>query len=153
MKLEDLANKEIEITSDGLLKVVEKKKGKFVPKEGELYWFIDSYGYVCSEFECDEWFIKHKTVFRTREEVQQYKRYLDILDKYKHEFSAEEWINENIEKWHLRYYTNSCELDLYNAYTIKSPNCTYFKSKVDAEDFIKEVGNENVKRFMFDVWE
>lgn len=153
MKLEDLANKEFEITDEGLLKVVEKKTGKFVPKNGETYWFVDSEGYVSSEFENNEWFIKHNPVFRIREEVQQYKRYLDILDKYKHEFSAEEWINENIEKWHLRYYTNSCELDLYNAYTIKSPNCTYFKSKVDADAFIEEAGEENIKRFMFDVWE
>lgn len=149
----DLEGETLEVVEGGLLKIVDPKKGKFVPKEGELYWFIDSYGYICSEFEYDEWFIKHKTVFRTREEVQQYKRYLDILDKYKHEFSAEEWINENIEKWHLCYYTESGAWSGYCAFTIKSPNCTYFKSQEDAEAFIKEAGETNVKRFMFDVWE
>lgn len=28
-----------------------------------------------------------------------------------------------------------------------------FKSEEDAEDFIEEAGKENVKRFMFDVWD
>ena len=153
MKLEDLANKEFEITSEGLLKVVEKK-GKFVPKEGEVYWYIDSYGYISSEFEYDEWFIKHKTVFRTREEVQQYKRYLDVLDKYKHEFSDEEWKNKNIEKWYLSFMSEYSDAFYCRpSYTSKHPNCVYFKSEEDAELFIKEVGEENVKKFMFDVWE
>ena len=83
MKLEDLKNKEFEITSEGILKVVEKKTGKFVPKNGETYWFVDSEGYVSSEFENNEWFIKHNLVFRTREEVKEYNHYLELLDKYR----------------------------------------------------------------------
>ena len=149
----DLEGETLEVVEGGLLKIVEPKKGKFVPKEGELYWFIDLYGYVCSEFEYDEWFIKHETVFRTREEVQQYKRYLDVLDKYKYEFSKEEWENENIEKWHLCCHTESGELSWYCAFTTKSPNCVYFKTQEDAEAFVEEAGEENVKKFMFDVWE
>lgn len=153
MKLEDLANKEIEITSDGLLKVVEKKKGKFVPKEGELYWFIDSYGDVCSEFECDEWFINHHPVFRTEEEAEEYKRYLEVLDKYKHEFTDEEWKNRDINKWYMHYFASSDELSKSYAYKFNLPNCTYFKTQEDVESFIEEAGEENVKKFMFDVWE
>lgn len=151
-KLEDLKNKEFEITEDGLLKVVEKKV-KFSPKEGESYWYVDSYGYVGSEFEYDEWFIKHKTLFRTREEVQQYKRYLDVLDKYKHDFSEREWKDCSLEKWSLFYHVDTGEFDCSETYTYKSPNCIYFKSLEAAEAFIKEAGTENIKKFMFDVWD
>ena len=149
----DLEGETLEVVEGGLLKIVNPKKGKYVPKEGELYWFIDSYGYVCSEFEYDEWFIKHKTVFRTREEVQQYKRYLDVLDKYKYEFTDEEWKDCNLEKWVIKYFCNNQTLHVFSRFVGKYSNCTYFKSKEDAKAFIKEVGEENVKRFMFDVWD
>lgn len=155
MKLEDLKGKEIEITDEGFLKVVEKK-GKFVPKKGEkdeLYWYVDSYGYVGSELEYDEWLIKHKPVFQTQKEAEEYKHYLELLDKYKYEFSDEEWINENIEKWHLCCYTINGKLSIFCKNLIKYPNCVYFKSYEDVNDFIKEVGEDNVKKFMFDVWE
>lgn len=149
-----LEGETLEVVEGGLLKIVNPKKGKYVPKEGELYWFIDSYGYICSEFEYDEWFIKHKTVFRTREEVQQYKRYLDVLDKYKYEFSKEEWKNKNIEKWYLSFMSEySGAFDCCPTYTRKHPNCVYFKSEEDAEDFIEEAGKDNIKKFMFDIWE
>ena len=149
----DLEGETLEVVEGGLLKIVEPKKGKFVPKEGELYWYVDSYGYVGSEFEYDEWLIKHKPVFRTREEVEEYKRYLDVLDKYKHEFTYEEWENRDIEKWRLYYFIVSDELTKSRAYKFKLPNCTYFKTQEDVESFIKEAGEENVKKFMFDVWE
>lgn len=154
MKLDDLKDKEIEITDEGLLKVVEvKKKGKFMPKKDESYWYVDSYGYVGSEIEYDEWLIKHKPVFRTREEVQQYKRYLEVLDNYKCDFSNDEWKNENIKKWHLYCHVGSGELKEYFALILKSPNCVYFRTQEDAEDFIEEAGKDNIKKFMFDVWE
>ena len=38
-------------------------------------------------------------------------------------------------------------------YTRKHPNCIYFKSLEDAEDFIEEAGKDNIKKFMFDIWE
>lgn len=154
MKLEDLKGKEIEITDEGLLKVVEvKKKGKFMPKKDESYWYVDSYGYVGSEIEYDEWLIKHKPVFRTREEAEEYKHYLEVLDKYKYEFSVEEWKDCNLEKWVIKYFCNNQTLHVFSRFVGKYSNCTYFKSKEDAKAFIKEVGEENVKRFMFDVWD
>ena len=157
MKLENLKNKEFEITEDGLLKVVEKKKeGKFIPKEGECYWFVSNFrelknDYIVSKY--DEWLVNHQPVFRTKEEAEEYRHYLDALDKYKHEFSDEEWKNKNIKKCfvYFNYLSGSLEIDYY--YVLKYPNCIYFKSEKDAEAFIKEAGEVNVKRFMFDVWD
>lgn len=155
MKLEDLKNKEFEITEYGLLKLVEKKD-KFVPKKGELYWSVSDYGTIESDYKankCDEWLIKYKPVFRTKEEAKEYKDYLEALDKYKYEFSVEEWENYCIPKYYMwmDYKERSLKFDI--AYSVKFANYIYFKSLEEAEDFIKEVGNENVKRFMFDVWE
>lgn len=156
MKLEDLANKEFEITSEGLLKVAEKKKNKFVPKERNLYWYVNSYGIAANtiyDSGTDRWLIKHHPVFFTKEEAEEYRHYLEMLDKYKYEFSKEEWENEYIKKWHLYYFADSDRLSEFCTYIFKYPNCTYFKTQEDAEAFIKEAGEENVKKFMFDVWE
>lgn len=157
MKLEDLKGKEIKITSEGLLKVVEKKIGKFIPNKDERYWLVNEYGEidhaVYSDLEILQWTINHHPVFRTEEEAEEYKDYLDSLDNYKHDFSDEEWKDEDIGKIRL-CFDNECEkLSFYFEFIIKSPNCVYFKTQEDAEAFIKEVGEENVKKFMFDVWE
>lgn len=157
MKLEDLKNKEFEITSEGLLKVVEKKTGKFIPNEDERYWFVNEYGEidhaVYSDIEMLQWTINHHPVFRTEEEAEEYKDYLDLLDKYKYEFSDEEWKDEETNKWFIEcIYPDTRFVIVYN-YSVKCPFHAYFKLKEDAEAFIKEAGEENVKRFMFDVWE
>ena len=157
MKLEELKDKEFEITSEGLLKVVEKKIGKFIPNEDERYWFVNEYGEidhaVYSDLEMLQWTINHHPVFRTEEEAEEYRDYLELLDKYKYEFSDEEWNSYKVEKWVLSFDVENDGLDCCGTYTRKHPNCIYFKSLEDAEAFIKEVGEENVKKFMFDVWE
>lgn len=157
MKLEDLKNKEFEITDEGILKVVEvKKKGKFMPKKDEHYWFISNYGllndtYIASKY--DEWLVNHQPVFRAKAEAEEYKDYLELLDKYKYNFSEEEWKNDNIKKWIIWLSIENKSLSVGYFCGIKCHNGVYFISEENAEAFIKEVGIENVKKFMFDVWE
>lgn len=153
MKLDDLKEKEIEINENGFLKVVEKKTGKFIPKDGELYWYVDSCGYVSSEFDYDEWLVNHIPVFAKQKEAEEYKRYLDVLDKYKHEFSDEEWKDDDIKKWVIKYFCDDKTLRAICCFVCKYTNSVYFKTVKDAESFINEAGEENVKRFMFGVWE
>lgn len=157
MKLDDLKDKEIEITEEGILKVVEKKS-KFVPKKGEKCWLINSRGFIDylkygNNDKIDRWIANHTPVFATQKEAEEYKHYLEVLDKYKYEFSVEEWENCCIPKYYMwmDYKERSLKFDI--AYSVKFANYIYFKSLEDAEAFIKDVGNENVKRFMFDVWE
>ena len=158
MKLEDLKNKEFEITSEGLLKVVEKKTGRFVPKEGEKYWFINSKGCIDwvkygNNDTIDRWVINHTPVFATYEEVEEYERYLETLDKYKYNFTAEEWKDNNINKCFLNYDIECDAILHFKTDIIRDARNSYFKTREDAELFIREVGKENVKKFMFDIWE
>lgn len=153
----DLEGETLEVVEGGLLKIVDPKKGKYVPKVEETYWYVrvngdvDYYNFINDEI--DKYILNHHPVFRTEEEAYEYKDYLELLDKYKYEFSKEEWENKNIEKLFLCFHADSNELGFYRSYNLKFQNCIYFKSKEDAEDFIEEAGKENVKRFMFDVWE
>lgn len=156
MKLEDLANKEFEITEQGLLKVVEKK-GKYIPSKWERYYFVDTYGGIVADINSGnqgpQWCISHSQVFKTQKEAEEYKHYLETLDKYKHEFTDQEWKDVNIEKIHLVFHSDNGEIGLFFELTVKCPNCVYFNTDEDAENFVKEAGEENVKKFMFDVWE
>ena len=157
MKLEDLKDKELEITSEGILKVVEKKTGKFIPKVGEIYWYVRSNGdvdyYRFTNDNIDKHLLNHHPVFRLRKEAEEYKHYLELLDKYKHEFTDGEWKDCSLEKWVIKYFCNNQTVPVFSRFVGKYSNCTYFKSEEDAEAFIEEAGEENVKRFMFDVWE
>lgn len=156
MKLEDLKNKEFEITDEGFLRMVEKK-GKYIPSKWERYYFVDTYGGIVADINSGnqgpQWCISHSQVFQTQKEAEEYKHYLEALDKYKYEFSVEEWENYCIPKYYMWMDYKECSLKFDIAYSVKFANYIYFKSLEEAEDFIKEVGNENVKRFMFDVWE
>lgn len=157
MKIEDLANKEFEITEEGLLKVVEKKVGKFVPKDGDKYWIVTQYGKVLSDIysncEGSRCAINRHSVFRTKEEAEEYKHYLVVLSEYKHEFTYEEWKDSNINKWYLVYDTARDAIFRFVTTDLIGDSRSYFKTIEDTEYFIRKAGRENVKKFMFDVWE
>lgn len=158
MKLKDLKNKEFEITEDGLLKVVEKNKtGKFVPKEYEKYWYVHSNGdvdfYRFANDKIDKYILNHQPVFRTEEEAEEYKHYLVVLSKYKHEFTYEEWKNTKIHKWYLVYDIERDAICHFSDTDSIGYSHSYFKTKEDAEYFIRKAGKENVKKFMFNIWE
>lgn len=154
MKLTDLANKEFEITSEGLLKVVEKK-GKYIPSKWERYYFVDTYGGIVADINSGnqgpQWCISHSQVFQTEKEAEEYKHYLEVLYKYKYEFSDEEWKDDDIKKWVIKYFCDDKTLRAICCFVCKYTNSVYFKTIKDAESFINEAGEENVKRFMFDV--
>lgn len=153
----DLEGETLEVVEGGLLKIVEPEKGKYVPKVEETYWYVRSNGdvdyYRFANDKIDEYLINHQPVFRAEEEAYEYKDYLELLDKYKYEFSKEEWEDEETSKWFIEcIYPDTRLVIVFNSY-VKFPLQAYFKSQEDAEAFINEVGEESIKRFMFDVWE
>lgn len=150
----DLVNMQFIETKDGLLKRYEKK-GKFVPKVNQKYWFIEANGdfenYICDDDGTDEWLIGHNIVFETEEECEEYREYLIALDRYSYEFSQDEWEDENITKWSLCFDYKIKKIQRAFNQTYKY-NIYYFKSEDDVEKFIKEVGVEAIEKFMFGVY-
>ena len=152
----DLADKTFEVIEDGLLKIVEETGKKFIPKKDELYYYISTYGNVLvskNNSPSDEWLFKREFVFKSFEEAVEYKNYLEILDKYKHDFSIEDWKNDRINKWYLEMDVITGDIFVATACTsFKCAPC-YFTMREYAEDFIEEAGEKNVRKFMFDIWE
>ncbi len=127
-----------------------KPKGRYIPNIGNYYHYIDQYGRVLCETyndERDKYFVEHNLVFRTKEEAEDYKWFLDQVDKYKKEFVKGEfnhciYFGHDPKKLIFDYWVRSCY-----------QGTTYFGSKENIEEFRSVVGDERIKKYMFNIWE
>ena len=151
----DLMNMKFIKTDDGLLKEY-KPQGRFIPKLNQTYFFINSDGYVDSytntKHKADNYIIAHNLVFRTQDECEDYKWFLDMLDEYRTDFSKEEWENVKIIKCYLYFEHANQGLATSLNYTQQQQGIVYFTRK-NIEKFIEEVGEDRIKKYLFDVWE
>ena len=155
IKGEELAGGELEVLEDGTFRLIEEEKQtKYIPNTGEYYCYIDEFGNVNGSVNDgtidDSWLIDHQLVFKNEKECKEYKKFLELLDEYKCELN---WEDKNECKYYLYY-------DKLTDYIYTDANCScqtqgtfYFKSKKDIEEFIKRAGKDNIKRYMFNVWE
>ena len=127
-----------------------KPKGRYIPNIGDYYHYIDQYGRVLCETykdERDEYFVKHNLVFRTKEEAEDYRWFLEQVDKHKKEFVYGER-NHCIEFYHdLKEF-------IFGYYkSIRSQGMTYFGSEENIREFRRVVGDERIKKYFFGVFE
>lgn len=154
IKGEELVGKELEVLDDGTLRLIENKSKKFIPNTGEEYWYIHNLGSIESTLndgaDEDYWLMRQQMVFKTKEECEEYKEFLELLDEYRSEL---DWNNENELKFRLHYnnISDKIEIDCNGGHQIQG--VFYFKRESDIDCFIKRAGEDNIKRFMFDVWE
>ena len=124
---------------------------KFVPKEGERYYFFNTVGKISylaySKDDFDAYVVSHNLVFKTREQVEDYKWFLDKIDEYKKPFV--------IEKPNYYLYFNLCNKTVYYSHhdSYKHQGMIYFGDEKNISEFIEEVGEERIKKYMFDIWE
>lgn len=149
----DLINMKFVKTEDGLLEEY-KPQGRFIPNDGNIYWFVNIYGDLVYNYNTndkeDKYLIAHNLVFRTSEECKDYKWFLEQLDKYKTDFSKEEWEDKDIEKYYIFYAYSKRKVKIeYNLFW-KSQGTVYF-TKENIEKFIDTVGEDRIKKYMFDV--
>lgn len=158
INLEELKDKDLYLDDDGKIIVREKSNSKFciVPLVGEKYYYVN-YDYEINEArylsDCfDKLIVSKDYVFATEEEAEEYAKYLKALEKYRYNFSTDEIKNANIDKYFVEYDIDKDEMfsQFYRYYVT---NKILFKTENDCENFIKEVGEENIKKFMFDIWE
>lgn len=154
IKGEELAGKELEVLEDGTLRLIKKKPKKFIPSAGEEYWYVHNLGSIERTLndgaDEDYWLMRQQLVFKTKEECEEYRSFLDLLDEYKRDLV---WEHEDESKYYLYYDKSRDYLDLSSNSTCQTQGAFYFKTMADAKNFIAKAGKDNIKRFMFDVWE
>lgn len=145
----ELANKRFIKLENGDLREVQ---GKYVPEHGETYCCLNDNAIVEGEnrsSRIDQWRLKHNLVFRTYEECEDYKHFLEVLDEYSFDPN---WDDAKQKKWSISYTHNDKCIAYYYAHYIQHIG-SCFESEEKARAFVKAVGEQAVKRYMFDVWE
>ena len=131
---------------------VEKvKKEPWKPKPNEKYWFVSQYGFVTYNNFCndkdDKYKLTHYPVFQTEEEAEDYKWFLDKVDEYKKPFE--------LGKINYYFYYDHEDENIYRTCDItrQGQGNIFFGGTKNIKKFIDEVGEERIKKYMFNIWE
>lgn len=161
MKLNELMEKygEYEV-KEGFMDLLEKPtKSVWDLKNGDVYYFLTSYGYVMKTVwvntGADNEKLSIGNAFLTEEDAEFARERLKViaeLKKYAKDFSDEEWANEDLPKYRIGFdYKYGCY-----SYRITRQGRgleIYFESIEKANEAIKAVGEDRMKKYCLGVKE
>lgn len=127
-----------------------KKEGKWKPKDGEKYWLRDTLGELADstwdEHNIDEWRYNNLPIFPTKEACERYWHFMDTVKEKSYEFSKEELVDTNIEKWYIGLKHGGLCVDF--VYGVGLFGATYFKTEEDAQYIIDNFKDELMEYFV-----
>lgn len=128
------------------------------PRKGDTYYTIDSVGCVASciygNDAVDELFIRIGNCFESREEASHMTEKLKIINKLR-ELSNGDFYRNCTEVKYVIWYDSACKVIKINTheYIRELPFSIYFATKKDAEKAVETIGEENLKKYYFDIEE
>ena len=146
--------------------VTKANKGKskvYVPKDGEKYWSIvgSSGGRLANYTWSSDYFgyglLAIGNCFKTREEAEFEVKKLKVIKELKdyaleHNESEIDWKDRNKEKWFIHYdYPYSVIRSVWTYSMVLS--AVYFTSSQVAENAIKAIGEDRLKKYYFGIEE
>lgn len=161
MKLSEYIEKygNCEVTDEIDKCIVKAPKTVYDLKVGDRYYCLDAIGEAFQSIWYDEKKDKNRlsigNVFLTKEDAEFAIERLKViaeLKKYAKEFSDEEWKNCNLEKYCIRYDYRFCIVDVTVSLSLKGTEL-YFESEEKAEEAIKAVGEDRIKKYYLGVKE
>ena len=160
MKLNELMEKygEYEV-KDGFMDLLEKPKPKSVwdLKNGDVYYFLTSYGYVMKtvwvDTDADNEKLSIGNAFLTEEDAEFARERLKViaeLKKYAKEFSDGEWKDNKTQKYYIVNRYSGDYIRSILTYTSKD-SVLYFESPEKIQQAIDAVGEDRIKKYYFGV--
>ena len=158
VNLDNLTNEERET----LLKLVEKGNKTNKKRERlETYYFISDEGAICWEHTLgtvNEIRYRLGNYFKTKEEAEFARKKQLIYQKLKdyaleHNTEEIDWINYNQTKWIIGYNNDYKKIRYYWITSLIHINQIYFTSEKIARDAVEEIGEDNIKKYLFGVKE
>lgn len=134
----------------------DTKKPFWKPEEVEKYYYIDSritidFDYYCETCTYDRDRITIGNAFQTQEDAEKMMNKLKIINKLK-KLANKDFNDNESAKYAIYYSTNYNEVLCQQHKCVKElPFNIYFATKEDCENAIKEIGEENLKKYYFDV--
>ena len=146
-----------DITAEDWKIYQEKENNKsWNPKEGDTIFYITETGRVISGtflslLPSDIAKVRFNNAFQTREEAEHMLEKIKIINKLR-ELSNIKFNENHKEKWYIFYDFSYNKVDYtYNRYIKNSPFEIFFKTKQECERAIKTIGEDNLKKYYFDV--
>lgn len=134
------------------------KKLLWKPEDDDTYYYINSCVAVdrdcyCTDFDDDELRIRIGNVFKTEEEATNMIKKLQIINTLKDLSNIE--FNDNESDKYVIYYSTTFNNVSYQKHTCvkELPFNIYFATDKDCINAIKIIGEENLKKYYFDVYE
>ena len=148
------------VTPEEYWKSKEVKKGRWKPKDGEIYWLIVSSGDIDWEHNvgspCDNYRHLVGNRFKTKKEAEEYKKKLIYQQQYK-DYALEhndeiDWKSYDQHKYKAYYSHLDKKLEIEVNQNWMS-QAVYFTNEQDILDFIKLIGEDNFKKYILEVEE
>ena len=162
MKLNELMEKygDYEV-KEGFMDLLEKPKPKSVwdLKNGDVYYFLTSYGYVMKTVwvntDADNEKLSIGNAFLTEEDAEFARERLKViteLKRYAKEFSDEDWARGScVKKYYIYYNWSKGKVFANYNYYVSYGNQLLFESGEKAQEAIDAVGEERIKKYYFGV--
>lgn len=139
-----------------MAKVEEPKRWK--PNENERYHTIDDSGDDCDLIwdndRYDNWRYLTGNCFKTKEEAEEYKKQIEYTARYKNYIEEHseliDWDNDNQYKYYA-YFLIGRRFEVASVSRCKSQGAIYSSSEQIILDAIKEIGEDNFKKYVLGV--
>lgn len=145
------------LASDWAYVSYDTKKSLWKPKEDEKYYFIDSQieiDYYCETCSYDRDRVAIGNAFQTREDAEKMMNKLKIINKLKELSNINFGDDINELKYSIGYDIDTKKVcSTMNRFTRIMPFEVYFKTATDCQKAIDIIGEENLKKYYFDVVE
>jgi hypothetical protein len=136
----------------------EKEKNKsWKPKEGDTYFYISGTGKVISDnfmpcLPSDNDKVLFSNAFKTAEEAEHMVEKIKIINKLRELSNISFNDNYKQEKFVIFYNTENQQIRITQHTVIREiPFNIYFKNKEDCQKAIETIGEDNLKKYYFDV--
>lgn len=137
--------------------VYEEPNKKWQPKEGKVYYLILTHGFIDytiydSDSRVDNERLSFGNCFKTREEAEHMLEKIKIINKLR-ELSNGDFYRNCTEVKYVIWYDSACKEIKINTheYIRELPFSIYFATKKDAEKAVLTIGEDNLKKYYFDV--
>lgn len=136
-------------------KIYEEKPTRiWKPEFGEKYYYMTTSGNVAQDTfntSFDKYRLSFRNVFKTAEEARKMVEKIKIINQLR-ELSNIKFNENQKEKWFIFYDFSYNKVDYaYNRYSKNSPFEVFFKTKQDCQKAIETIGEENLKKYYFDI--
>lgn len=123
---------------------------KYQPKDKDPYWYIAEGGNIVMTLnygsESDEWIFDTHHVFRCERHVKDYKAFLLDVALFSQPFKI------SYSNYYIYYNHDNKKLYKASNRYYQNQGTIYFGDEENLEKFIEEVGEDRIKKYMFDVW-